>query len=513
MGKRNNPQLERERAVYSYLDALDSGDIDGIIASLQQAVYDAPLDQMLDDAHQAYFQEEQSQQDELAEIEAQTTISMPVVPLKPRNVKLNQKQRRRAPMWLQTLAAVLIVGALIGSFAALLVAHNANNAGKRTSPVCYPLRQFDTQKNAPASDTYNRLSAVTIVSANDAWAVGNVYSSPGMHPVLTTFIEHWDGESWQVVPSPNSPDGNGLLSAVAALSANDVWAVGYSTHGTPPAQDAEPVDYSRTLIEHWDGKSWQIVPSPNAPTGNGELNSLTAISQNDIWAVGLFSNASHIGRPLLEHWDGKSWQQVVLAPSTITSTGANLTHITALSANDIWAVGVSFNPNLAGSKSSGLVLHWNGNQWQSEPAPPASLVLFSVSVLSAQDVWVTGFDKQGIPLVAHWDGQQWSSVALPDEISKGVPTLRDIQVVSTHDVWALATGGTSILTHIIILHWDGQRWQQMPVPALQAPSSGEISLSEAQALAISDGQMWIVGDGDPTSGGSVSIILGQRTCP
>jgi hypothetical protein len=58
----NNPQLARERAVYDYLESLENGDIDGIIQSLQQAVYDAPLDQMLIDAHQAYFQEEQQEE-------------------------------------------------------------------------------------------------------------------------------------------------------------------------------------------------------------------------------------------------------------------------------------------------------------------------------------------------------------------------------------------------------------------------------------------------------------------
>ncbi len=48
---------------------------------------------------------------------------------------------------------------------------------------------------------------------------------------------------WNIVPSPNEPSANNFLLGVAALSPNDAWAVG-------------------SHIEHWDGTSWSIVPSP-----------------------------------------------------------------------------------------------------------------------------------------------------------------------------------------------------------------------------------------------------------
>src|SRR5438105_3935499 len=57
---------------------------------------------------------------------------------------------------------------------------------------------------------------------------------------------------WSVVSSPNSGTANGL-HGVAAVSANDVWAVG----------EYNPGPGSRTLTLHWDGTSWSVIPSPN----------------------------------------------------------------------------------------------------------------------------------------------------------------------------------------------------------------------------------------------------------
>ena len=56
------------------------------------------------------------------------------------------------------------------------------------------------------------------------------------------------------------PVAGDLSGVVAALAADDVWAVGGSGQGAP----------ARTLIEHWDGTAWSVVrartrgPFPNA---------------------------------------------------------------------------------------------------------------------------------------------------------------------------------------------------------------------------------------------------------
>src|SRR5205085_2469989 len=60
--------------------------------------------------------------------------------------------------------------------------------------------------------------------------------------------------AWRTVSSPN-PGTDDSLYAVSALSSSDVWAVGNNYDGGPVLV--------RTLIMHWDGTQWSVVPSPN----------------------------------------------------------------------------------------------------------------------------------------------------------------------------------------------------------------------------------------------------------
>lgn len=112
------------------------------------------------------------------------------------------------------------------------------------------------------------LNSVAAVSASDVWAVGSHYES-GVGD--QTLVEHWDGSAWSVVPGANSGTSDNYLYGVAATSANDVWAVGQGEEGV--------------LVEHWDGSAWSIVPSANPlPT---HFESVAVVSTSDAWAVGV----------------------------------------------------------------------------------------------------------------------------------------------------------------------------------------------------------------------------------
>jgi hypothetical protein len=106
-----------------------------------------------------------------------------------------------------------------------------------------------TTQATPAAAFYVWLNAAAAVSGTLAWAAG---ASGG------TLVERWNGREWrfQVTPDPvYSADPVLELKGIAAVSASDAWAVGYA------GEDFNPD--SKTLIEHWNGKSWQIKPSPN----------------------------------------------------------------------------------------------------------------------------------------------------------------------------------------------------------------------------------------------------------
>ncbi|HKP04191.1 MAG TPA: hypothetical protein VJU77_12630 [Chthoniobacterales bacterium] len=133
------------------------------------------------------------------------------------------------------------------------------------------------------------LNAISVVALNDIWAVGYSIDSNFNNQSLTM---HWDGANWQIVPSPSV--GDDILYAVDAIASNDIWATGRTRVG---------YSSSRTLTLHWDGSNWMVVASPNDSTGNNSLYGVAAISANDVWAVG----AAGSSKTLALHWNGLSW--------------------------------------------------------------------------------------------------------------------------------------------------------------------------------------------------------------
>jgi len=141
-------------------------------------------------------------------------------------------------------------------------------------------------------------------SASDIWVVG--YVEPGS--VDEPFAQHWNGTGWTETAVPVRGQGSNIMYGVVAPAPNDAWAVGLSTTKAPPAESV-----TLTLIEHWDGTAWQVVSSPNVgPTSifqSNRLFGITALSSTDIWAVGssFAANGSGDQFTLVEHWDGTSW--------------------------------------------------------------------------------------------------------------------------------------------------------------------------------------------------------------
>src|SRR5215470_972883 len=136
------------------------------------------------------------------------------------------------------------------------------------------------------------LGAVASASAKDVWAVGS-YSTGSAYKTL---IEHWNGARWTIVSSPNPATGfhtTNTLGAVVAIAPKNAWAFGFYEKQTTSF---------RTLVEHWDGTKWSVVPSPNAGSGENALQAAVARNAGDIWAVGYRNDPGH-RRTLTEHWN------------------------------------------------------------------------------------------------------------------------------------------------------------------------------------------------------------------
>jgi hypothetical protein len=344
---------------------------------------------------------------------------------------------------------------------------------------------------SPGSMWSASLAGVNARSKSDAWAVGYRTNSTGT--VSKSLIRHWDGEAWTRVASPH-PGLQSFLGGVSTISASDAWAVGSYQPNAGLS--------GRTLIEHWDGRAWTRVPSPN-PSRRSSLSGVSAASASDAWAVGSYQpNAGLLSsRTLIEHWDGKAWTRV---RSPNPSSDQQLGAVSAISAKNAWAVGDHLNK--AGTAFYPRVEHWNGRCWTIVPSPKPrpnpnpgegdGWTLGGVSAASAHDVWAVGVvnhesETAFLPLIEHWDGRAWTRVPSPNPGSADTQ-LDGVSAVSATDAWAVGHYDARQIVPLIE-HWDGRRWSKVPSPSPDTPFGGS-DLSGVSADAANDA--WVVGNVD-----------------
>ena len=323
------------------------------------------------------------------------------------------------------------------------------------------------------------LNAVAAMAANDVWAVGYRGSNFPTNGT-TTLIEHFDGTAWSVVPSPNrahrtpncpADETANILNAVGGTSTSDVWAVGYYFN-CASLIELQP------LVLHWDGVQWRVSQASILSTqGNNALNGVVALSPTDVWAVGYQVNPVNSGViTLVEHWDGANWS--VMPSPNANQNGNQLNAVAAASPTDIWAVG-SLTDQTTGSIQT-LVEHFDGVQWSIMPSPNRVIgdldqnILNGVVAASPTDVTAVGFVlnaaiPNALTLVEHWDGARWSLAPSPNVATApgDANHLNAVAMVSPTDIYAVgwfedaATGGQHTT---LIERFDGSRWTIIPSP-------------------------------------------------
>lgn len=275
------------------------------------------------------------------------------------------------------------------------------------------------------------LRAVTADSPSDVWAVGG---SASYQPL----IEHWDGHRWRQ-STGNAKDV--VLHAVSAKAADDVW-IGGETKG------------ERAEAEHWDGSSWSTVQLPTRVTklSYSSISAVSALTSSDVWLLGTGVNTGGRLEAFALHRVDDTWDMTVLPTELDTSS---LT-MSVVSDTDVWMSGLLDN----------TVLHWDGHQWQAVATgtpPGQNATVASVTAIAADDVWAMGESLMSQhptvtePFAEHWDGSTWTSVDIP-LVHGRTNLVQSSTATSTDDVWAV--GGTRN-DKGITWHWDGTTWSSV----------------------------------------------------
>lgn len=177
------------------------------------------------------------------------------------------------------------------------------------------------------------LSSVAAVSTNDVWAAGSYYDS---NYVTHTLIEQWNGTSWSIVPSPNVAGQNNGLNNIAVVSSKAIWAAG-------SIFDIN-TGVGKTLIEKWNGKKWKIISNPNPSSTSTVFAGIAAISAKNVWAVGYYQNSKSKFFSLIEHWNGKQWK---IVPASIPGSSNSLLSAVASipGTSTLWSIGSRYKKN------------------------------------------------------------------------------------------------------------------------------------------------------------------------
>jgi hypothetical protein len=178
-----------------------------------------------------------------------------------------------------------------------------------------------TAQNPPNITGGSGLFSMDATAANDIWAAGAKTGSP----TRPAYIQHYNGSSWSEIAVPPVGLYRNEFAWIDAITATDVWAGGFF---------GETTGDFHAMVMRWNGSAWQNIPLPSAITApQGEVISLKAISANDVWVLGYYL----AGGGFKLHWDGITWTEMpepnggggafaALAPNDVFSVGSEIWH-------------------------------------------------------------------------------------------------------------------------------------------------------------------------------------------
>jgi len=285
----------------------------------------------------------------------------------------------------------------------------------------------------PHSDSHGTLYGVACATATTCFAVGN-YTIERRTRAL---IDRWDGKHWVLMarPRPAGAASSGL-NAVSCASAASCVAVGAATISGSAVQ---------TFAVRWNGAQWSTMP---APTTNGavvrSLLSVSCTTAANCFAVGTYVK-QRPGGPLVEHWDGRSWS---IVPSASAPSGT-LLGVSCVGSTSCYAAGNT------GAGDQTLIEHWNGTKWSivnvANPASASAIVLRAISCSAANRCFAVGrynTPKGRSVLYERWSGAHWKVV----QVTGRAAGVAMYGVDCRSATFCVAVGG------YLVNRWNGATW-------------------------------------------------------
>ena len=273
------------------------------------------------------------------------------------------------------------------------------------------------------------LQSVSMVSADDGWAVGHISGKP------TTLLMRYSRGQWTILPKLAGLDDTSEFTAVSMVSAHDGWAwasmpipIGDRYHSFRPGG----------VLLHYDGNSWKST-TPVFPIGIGsDPSALLMLSPTNGWATGE-------GTTL--HYDGTAWREVTALTEKQWGGG---TAIAATGPDDVWI-----------TRFGGDIIHYDGTSWSEQqitlPLPfaqqaPGPILLTGIAMNSPEAGYAVGsIGNSSSGVILRYVGSRWFLVRTVDENLSSV-SLRPATRSSPEEGWAV--GGSNSLYHDVDGVWS-----------------------------------------------------------
>ena len=274
------------------------------------------------------------------------------------------------------------------------------------------------------SVTIEDLRSISIVAANDIWAVGD-----------SGIFLHYNGSNW--IESTNTITSN--VHAIDMVNTTYGWAVGgskkiwrYDGVNWTEQEDFGPrIFYTIDILNanygwiagnkggvfKWDG-NWLESPGLG---NNVTLRGVDIIDLNDGWIVG--ENGE------IYHYDGADWNSFAPSP-TINDIYA----IDMISSSDGWIVG-----------ENGEIYHYDGVDWSPISSPTINDI-YAIDMMSSSDGWIVGKNGE----IYYYDGADWN----PFVPSPTTNDLNSVAMISQNEGWSLGENGT-ILNYALAYYNTG----------------------------------------------------------
>ncbi|MFZ0828152.1 MAG: hypothetical protein WAO02_12075 [Verrucomicrobiia bacterium] len=225
------------------------------------------------------------------------------------------------------------------------------------APYIYPskglaVRGYNTWYSFGVDGTNAIVNALAYDGGNRVYVGGQFYSVASAAATNIAYYDYGDSSLHAL--------GSGIaLGKVNALAyANGQLYVG----GT--FTNAGGVTANR--IAMWNGTSWSALGAGLIGTSSAAAVNAIAVSGNNVYVTGNFTNAGGILASNVAVWNGSSWS--AMGSGTASSTSA-IGYCAVASNNDVYIGGAFY---FAGDKPAQFIAHWNA---QSNYYPAASLKL------------------------------------------------------------------------------------------------------------------------------------------